>query len=186
HLTLHPSPTRRSSDPNNDAYTTAEDTPLTVAAPGVLANDTDVDGDSLTVGTPRPVSGPIHGTLTLNANGSFTYSPAANFNGTDSFTYKANDGTADSNVATVTLTVTAVNDAPVANNDSATTAEDTSVSVHVLANDTPGPSNESSQTLNIDSVTSGPSHGTATINDNGTPATGDDFIVYSPAANYNG
>ena len=61
-----------------------------------------------------------NGTLTLNADGSFTYTPAANFNGTDSFTYKANDGTADSNVATVTITVNPVNDAPVAVDDVAT------------------------------------------------------------------
>ncbi len=58
------------------------------------------------------VTGPSHGTLTLNADGSFSYTPAANFNGSDSFTYRASDGTLTSNVATVTLTVTAVNDAP--------------------------------------------------------------------------
>ena len=62
--------------------------------------------------------------MTLNADGSFTYTPNANFNGTDSFTYTASDGTADSNVATVTITVDAVNDAPVAVNDAATTDED--------------------------------------------------------------
>ena len=56
--------------------------------------------------------------MTLNADGSFTYTPNANFNGTDSFTYTASDGTAVSNVATVTITVTRVNDAPVAVNDS--------------------------------------------------------------------
>ena len=82
-----------------DSYSTDEDTALTVAAPGVLANDTDVDGDPLTA---VMVSDPAHGTLTLNADGSFVYTPAANYNGADSFTYKANDGTADSNVATVT------------------------------------------------------------------------------------
>ena len=59
----------------------------------MLGNDSDVDGDALTAVL---VSGPANGTLTLNADGSFTYTPDANFNGTDSFTYKANDGTADS------------------------------------------------------------------------------------------
>jgi VCBS repeat-containing protein len=59
-------------------------------------------------------SGPAHGTLALNANGSFTYTPAANFNGTDTFTYRASDGTLTSNLATVTLTVSGVNDAPTA------------------------------------------------------------------------
>jgi len=85
-----------------DSYTTAEDTALLVNAPGVLENDTDVDGDALTAVL---VSGPSHGTLTLNANGSFTYMPALNYSGADSFTYKANDGQADSNVTTVNLTI---------------------------------------------------------------------------------
>jgi VCBS repeat-containing protein len=93
-----------------DACSTAEDTALTVAAaPGVLGNDSDPDGDALTAVLG---SGPSHGTLTLNANGSFTYTPAANFNGGDSFTYRASDGTLTSNLATVTLTVSATNDAP--------------------------------------------------------------------------
>src|SRR5262249_32481123 len=96
----------------NDAYSTDEDNTLTVAAPGVLANDTDVDGDALAAVL---VSGPSHGTVTLNGHGSFTYAPAANYNGTDSFSYKASDGQADSNVATVSLTVNPVNDPPVAN-----------------------------------------------------------------------
>src|SRR5205823_9303329 len=95
----------------NDAYSTAEDTPLSVSAPGLLANDTDVEGDGLTAVL---VSGPAHGTLTLNSNGSFTFTPAVNYNGPDSFTYKANDGALDSNVATVPLTGEAGNDAPVA------------------------------------------------------------------------
>ena len=95
-----------------DSYSTAEDTALTVAAAlGVLANDTDVDGDPLTA---VKVSDPAHGTLALAADGSFVYTPAADYSGADSFTYKANDGPADSNVAMVSLTVTAVNDAPVA------------------------------------------------------------------------
>src|SRR5207245_4561965 len=94
----------------NDSYTTNEDTQLSITAPGVLANDTDVEGSALTavLGT-----GPAHGVLTLNANGSFTYTPASNYNGPDSFTYRASDGSLSSALATVTLTVNAVNDAPV-------------------------------------------------------------------------
>src|SRR5439155_1130071 len=119
-----------------DGYATSEDTPLTVAAAGVLANDSDIDGDALSAAL---VSGPTNGTLTLNANGSFTYTPNANFNGTDSFTYKANDGAADSNIATVTLTITAVNDAPVASGDAYAVNEDGVLNVAatgVLINDT--------------------------------------------------
>src|SRR5262249_20296085 len=120
---------------NNDSYSTNEDTPLTASAPGVLANDSDPDGDAITA---RLVSGPSHGTLTLNSNGSFTYTPAANYNGPDSFTYQANDGNANSNTATVSITVNPVNDAPVAVNDAYSTNEDTPLSVAapgVLAND---------------------------------------------------
>lgn len=95
----------------DDLYSVTEDNSLTVIVPGILDNDTDADGDPLTAVF---VSGPAHGTLQLNANGSFTYAPAPNFDGTDSFTYKANDGTADSSPATVTITVNAVNDAPTA------------------------------------------------------------------------
>jgi VCBS repeat-containing protein len=116
-----------------DAYSTLEDIALTVLAPGVLGNDNDVDGDTLTAVL---VSGPAHGSLTLNANGSFIYTPSPNFNGSDAFTYKANDGSADSNVATVSLTVTPVNDPPVANDDTASTAYQTPVTIDVLANDT--------------------------------------------------
>src|SRR5207253_1589620 len=94
-----------------DSYSTTEDTPVTVDAPGVLANDTDADGNALRAVI---VEQPQFGTVTLNVDGSFTYTPAANANGTDRFTYKANDGTIDSNVATVTIAVQAVNDTPVA------------------------------------------------------------------------
>src|SRR5205823_257040 len=109
---------------------------LTVVAPGVLANDHDIDSPTITavLGTP-----PTHGTLTLNANGSFTYLSAANYNGPDSFTYKANDGSLDSNLVTVTITVAPVNDPPVATNDGYTTPENTNLTVTapgILGNDT--------------------------------------------------
>src|SRR5205814_662758 len=94
-----------------DGYSVNEDGLLTVAAAGVLMNDSDLEGDPLTAVL---ISSPTRGALTLNADGSFTYSPSANFSGTDSFTYQANDGISTSNVATVTLSVTAVNDAPLA------------------------------------------------------------------------
>lgn len=86
----------------NVIYSTNEDTVLNVDAPGMLANDTDVDGDSLTAILVGDVG---NGTLNLNSDGSFTYNPDANYNGLDSFTYRANDGTDDSNNATVTIVV---------------------------------------------------------------------------------
>src|SRR5205814_5784119 len=99
----------------DDTYTVNEDTTLSVSAPGVLANDSDVEADPLSAVL---VSSPAHGALTLNSDGSFSYTPAADYNGSDSFTYKANDGNLDSAVATVSITVTPVNDAPLAVSDS--------------------------------------------------------------------
>jgi hypothetical protein len=95
-----------------DAYATNEDTLLTVGAPGVLANDSDIDaGDAITAVL---VGGPSHAaSFTLNANGSFTYRPAADFNGTDSFQYTARDShNAESGFVTVSLAVQAVDDLP--------------------------------------------------------------------------
>ncbi|HJU05761.1 MAG TPA: tandem-95 repeat protein [Nitrospiraceae bacterium] len=96
----------------NDVYMIAEDTVMTVAARGVLLNDSDIDS---AVFTAVLVSNPTNGALTLNADGSVTYTPGTNFNGPDSFTYRVNDGQANSNIATVNITVTPINDAPVAN-----------------------------------------------------------------------
>src|SRR5439155_25423177 len=121
----------------------------------LLPNDSEADA-----GTPlgaAPAATTPRGTLAITANGAFTYTPAANYNGSDSFTYKASDGTAESNVATVTITITAVNDAPVAGNDTAATAEDTAVAITVLANDT----DVDGDALSI-TATSAPAHGTAT------------------------
>jgi hypothetical protein len=102
--------------PVNDApvardivYALDEDSALFVAAIGVLSNDSDVDGDPLTASL---VDGAAHGSLQLNADGSFLYTPDANFHGTDSFRYRVNDGSTDSAVATVGLMVRPLNDAP--------------------------------------------------------------------------
>ena len=92
----------------DDSYQVDENATLTVTAlTGLLVNDSDIENDSLAA---IRLSGPANGTLSLSANGAFVYMPNANFNGTDTFTYLANDGTLDSNTATVTITVNPVND----------------------------------------------------------------------------
>ena len=119
----------------DDAYSTDEDALLSIAAPGVLDNDGDVNGDDLTAVLVADVS---YGTLTLNADGSFSYLPQANFNGSDSFTYRADDGADESDLATVTISVNAVNDAPVAVNDGYSVVTGDSLTVNVpgvLGND---------------------------------------------------
>src|SRR6185369_16126350 len=108
----------------------AEDTNI---SGNVLANDTDADNNILTA---TKLTDPANGTVSFNSDGSFTYTPNANFNGSDNFTYKANDGQADSNVATVHITVTQVTDNPDAIDDSATVNEGQSVNIAVLGNDT--------------------------------------------------
>jgi VCBS repeat-containing protein len=155
----------------NDSYSLDEDTVLLVPGPGVTANDTDAEGSALSV---TLIAGPAHGALALNANGSFTYTPEANFSGTDSFSYKANDGALDSNVVNVDLAVAPVNDAPVAKEDAVTTAEDMPVSGNVIGNDADADGDALSAAL-LD----GPSHGALDF-------TADGSFTYTPAANYSG
>src|SRR5262249_23639752 len=112
------------------AITSAED-----ATASGQAAASDVDGDALTFSL---VAGPAHGSLAFNADGTFTYTPNGNYNGSDSFTFKANDGTTDSNVSTVSIMVTPVNDAPVAADQSATAAEDSVLGGQVAASDVDG------------------------------------------------
>src|SRR5207253_2871777 len=112
---------------SDQAVTTDEDT-----TKAITLSATDIEGSALTYAV---VSGPAHGTLSGSAP-SLMYTPAANYNGADSFTYTIDDGHGGTATATVSVAITAVNDAPVAGNDAATTAEDTAVTIVVLGNDT--------------------------------------------------
>ena len=107
---------------SNITGSTAEDNDFSGSLLG-----SDADGDALTYSI---ASNPSNGLVTLNSvsKGTFTYSPTANYNGTDTFTFTVNDGTVTSSAASVTMTITAVNDNPVASAVSATTDEDTDYS----------------------------------------------------------
>jgi hypothetical protein len=91
----------------SDSYGIPQNTPLTVAAPGVLDNDSDLNGDPLTAVLEN---GPDQGSLTLNPDGSFLYTPNQDFSGQDSFSYRANDGSASSTPVSVTITVSTLPD----------------------------------------------------------------------------
>jgi len=158
---------------NPDSYILDEDNTLTINTPGVKGNDTDAENDSLTVNL---VSTVAKGILTLNPEGSFNYTPNTGFVGTDSFTYQVNDGLADSNITTVTLTVNPINDAPVANPDSYNTLRNTTLNIPaagVLNNDT----DTENQPLTA-VIETNPSNGNLTLNSDGsfsyTPNT--DFV----------
>jgi VCBS repeat-containing protein len=158
----------------NDTYTTAEDTPLEIVAPGVLINDSDIDGDALSAVLLAP---PVHGTVTLGADGALLYTPDANFNGTDGFSYVASDGSGDSTVASVTITVTPVNDGPVAVADAYSTDEDTTLTVAaagLLTND----SDIDGDSL-VAALIGGPASGTLTVSADGS-------FSYTPNANFSG
>jgi hypothetical protein len=154
----------------NDNVTTPEDVSVSVSP---LANDSDPDGDALTITSTTP---PSHGTAVVQAGGqSIVYTPAANYNGADSFTYAISDGTNGAASATVNVTVSPANDAPAAANDATSTAEDVAKVVSVLAND----SDIDGDVLTVTAVTQ-PAHGTSAISGGGST------VTYTPAANYNG
>jgi VCBS repeat-containing protein len=160
----------------NDSYTTGSSGSLSITSPGILANDTDIDSSNLSAVL---VSSPANGTLNFNSNGSFTYVPRAGFTGTDSFTYRANDGSLNSlNTATVNISVTLTpNQLPVANGDTFTTSANSTLTVgNVLTNDT-DPDNNIPLTA---SLLVGPANAaTFTLNPNGT-------FTYIPRADFTG
>ena len=149
----------RAPSATDDSATTAEDSPVSV---DVLANDSDADSDPLSV---TEFTNPAHGTVS-RAGGVLTYTPDADFNGTDAFTYTISDGTLSA-TATVTVAVTSVNDTPVAASDTVTIAEDVlSVTGDVLANDTLGDGTQDQHVTTLSGGTAG-SYGTITLSTGG-------------------
>jgi CshA-type fibril repeat protein len=167
-VTLEVGPVNDAPVARNDFVTAREDQPVTIA---VLGNDGDPDADPLTI---TAVAQPTHGTVTVNPDGTVTYTPNPNFNGIDTFTYTVSDVQGGTSTAAVTVTVGAVNDTPVAVNDPATTSEGSPVTVDVRAND----SDPDGDPLTIIAVTQG-ANGTVVVNPDGT-------VTYTPNPDFNG
>lgn len=175
---------------NADAVTVAEDKTVTF---DVRTNDTDADGDKLTVtqinGTPISVNHPVAvdgGIISLNGNGTLTFDPNADFNGTPpSFTYTISDGNGGTSTASVSLTVTPVNDAPVAVADAVTTAEDTPITFDPRLNDTDVDTGDTKTITAINGTAIDATHpvaitgGVVSLNADGT-------LTFTPAANFSG
>ena len=157
----------------SDAYSMIANGTLVVAAPGLLGNDSDPDGDSLIA---QQASGPANGSLSLAPQGGFNYTPATGFSGTDSFTYQANDGALSSPSATVTITVNP-NQKPVASNDVASTPKNTIKVINVLANDSDPDGSLNPATIII--AVKPNKGGSASPNANGT-------VTYKPKQNFKG
>ncbi|MBA54801.1 MAG: hypothetical protein CMK89_10140 [Pseudomonadales bacterium] len=160
---------------SGDVANTPEDTPINI---DVAANDSDVDtGDSVDTTSLVVVAAPSNGSAVVNA-GQIQYTPSANYSGSDSFTYTIDDQNgATSNVATVMVNVSGVNDAPVAANDSSTTDEDTAVNIDLVSNDSDVDGSVDATTV---TVMTNPASGSVSIN----PVTG--VATYTPNANSNG
>ncbi|HKP70182.1 MAG TPA: tandem-95 repeat protein [Pyrinomonadaceae bacterium] len=155
---------------NNDGYSTDEDTALSGGS--VLGNDTDGESDPLVA---TLVVGPTHAqSFSLNGDGTFSYTPNSNYHGTDSFTYKANDGSLDSNEATAIITVNAVADTPSVTN--ATTNEDvqSTSGLVVSRNAADGAEVTHFKITNID-------NGSLYLNDGTTIISGGDFLTFAQA-----
>jgi VCBS repeat-containing protein len=150
----------------NGSASVAEDTVLSANLPA----SSDADRDTITY---AQASAPSSGSVSIAANGAYTYTPNANFNGTDTFTFTVSDGKRGSNTYTQTITVTAVNDAPVAANGSASTAEDTQLSASV-----PLAADVDSASLTY-SLVSAATNGTVVLKANGS-------YTYTPKANFSG
>ena len=158
---------------NDDSDTTLEDTTVTT---NVASNDTDVDG-TVVISTVAIASGPSNGSVVNNGDGTITYIPNANFNGTDTYTYTLRDSNgAPSNTATVTIAVGSVNDLPIANDDMVLTNKNTSLPIKVTVNDDDPDGTIDPATIMIDDT---PVSGTVQVGRDGT-------ITYSPNPDFSG
>ncbi|WDD99758.1 Ig-like domain-containing protein [Thalassomonas actiniarum] len=180
-VTLALLPVNDAPQPLADSYSIAKNQQLSVPAPGVLRNDSDIDSETLTLDS-SPVTAPDFGTLILNTDGSFSYNPNEDFTGEDSFRYQISDPQGEVSTALVTIIVAGDNSAPLAVNDSYATPANTSLVVDgsdlpgILANDSDadGDPLQLQQSL-IDNV----DNGTLTI-------AGDGFFTYIPNGNFVG
>ena len=155
-----------------EPFDTDEDTALTG---NVLDNDTDIDGDILSVNT-TPVVDPANGSVQLNTDGTFTYTPNLNFVGSDSFTYEINDGNGGTDQAIANITVNPVNDTPVATDEPFATNEDVVLTGNVLDNDT----DIDGDTLSLNTTpVIDPANGSVVLNTDGT-------FTYTPDTNFTG
>ena len=164
----------------DDSFSTNEDVALT--AQSVTGNDADVDNTNaqLTWGLVSGGTAAVNGTLVFNSNGTFNWTPNANYNGTVTFTYQACDPSNACDPATVTITVSAVNDAPTANDDAFSVNEDAALTAQSTTGNDSDPDNTNAQlTWSLVSGGTAAVNGTLVFNANGT-------FNYTPTANYNG
>ena len=158
---------------NPDAVATSEDTPISLSPATLLGNDTDANGDPLTI---TSVQGATNGAVAL-VNGSIVFTPAPNYSGPASFTYSISDGKGGTSTATVTLNVSPVNDAPIASNDiAATTLEDTPliISASILIGNDIDPDGDLLAVTNVQSAVGG------------TVSLVGGVITFTPTPNFNG
>ena len=149
-----------------DSVSTQEDTAVAI---DVLSNDSDIDGDALTVAT----ASASHGVVTIQPDGTLSYQPNADFVGTDVIEYSIEDGQGGTSTSVVSVTVTPSNDLPVVTGETASLAEDTTLTIDVLANDI----DADGDSLTVSSVSA--DNGAVVINPDGT-------LRYTPHVNFNG
>jgi endonuclease G len=168
----------------NQSANTTEDTPVMITLHAALPNNNTPTFSVVGGGPTQGLLGGVGAVSCMNGNctATVTYAPGPDYNGGDSFNFKVNDGNVDSNVSTVSINITAVNDSPAPANDAKSTSQDTPLNFpasELTANDVAGPANENGQTLTVTGVN-------ATANTHGTVALSGGMIIYSPDVNFSG